>query len=226
MLATAASSVVLAAAAQTSSTYDTTQLPSVRGTVAEYSLSPRGDVDGSILVDNTEVHLPPHLGAQLAIAVKPGDTVTVHGLRARAVPMVLAMAITNDATGSTVMDTGPGGGSQGGPSTRGAAGQDLTAQGKVRAQLHGPRGEPNGVLLENGSIVRLPVPEAQRLAGQLSPGTPLFAQSLGISGLLGRVIVANRIGSDPSQLTPVAVLSPPLPGYRPGGPGAPPPPAK
>ncbi len=56
-------------------------------------------MDGLILDDGTEVHLPPHLGAQLVAAVKPGDVVTIHGLRARAVPMVQAVSITNDATG-------------------------------------------------------------------------------------------------------------------------------
>ena len=74
----------------------------------QYSLTPRGDVDGLILTDGTEVHLPPHLGTQLVFAVRPGDDVTIHGLRARAIPMVQAMSVSNDATGSTVTDNGPG----------------------------------------------------------------------------------------------------------------------
>ena len=38
--------------------------------------------------DGTQVHLPPHLGAQLVFAVRPGDPVTVRGLKAREIPMV------------------------------------------------------------------------------------------------------------------------------------------
>ncbi len=73
-----------AAVAQNAATYDPSQLPAIQGKVAEYSLTPRGDVDGLILADGTEVHMPPHLGTQLVYAVKPGDAVTIRGLKARA----------------------------------------------------------------------------------------------------------------------------------------------
>src|SRR5579871_3935968 len=90
-------------------TYDPNQLPAIQGKVAQYSLTPRGDVDGLILADGTEVHMPPHLGTQLVYSVKPGDAVTIHGLKARAIPMVQAMSVKNDATGATVTDNGAGG---------------------------------------------------------------------------------------------------------------------
>ncbi|HJU20543.1 MAG TPA: hypothetical protein VJ770_29175 [Stellaceae bacterium] len=73
-----------AALAQGLSGFDPSQFPAVEGRVAQYSLTPRGDVDGLILDDGTEVHLPPHLGAQLVFSVKPGDPVTVRGLKAGA----------------------------------------------------------------------------------------------------------------------------------------------
>jgi hypothetical protein len=128
--------------AQDIATYDPRQLPAIEGKVAQYSLTPRGDVDGLILEDGTEVHLPPHLGVQLVFAVKPGDQVTVHRLKARSISMVQAMSVTNDATGSTVTDNGPNG-------ARGPREplQPLSAQGRIKAQLHGPQGDLNGVLL-------------------------------------------------------------------------------
>ncbi len=213
------------AGAQTDSPYDPARLPTTRGTVAGYSLTPRGDVDGLILADGTEVHRPPHLGTQLVYAVKPGDAVTIHGLRARAIPMVQAMSVTNDATGNTVTDNGPDG--PGGP---GAAQQPMTVQGRVKARLHGPRGDLNGALLEDGTIVRLPPPEAQRLAAHLAPGAPLYVQGNGYAGPLGRVIEASTIGPNQAQLAQVAAPPAPSgPGRRPppprGGPGMPPPPA-
>jgi hypothetical protein len=185
-------------------------LPAMQGKVAEYSLTPRGDVDGLILTDGTEVHLPPHLGTQLVFAVKPGDSVTIHGLRARAIPMVQAMSVSNDATGNTVTDNGPGG--PGGPH---GAEQSLTAQGRIKAQLHGPQGDLNGVLLEDGTIVRLPPPEAQRLASELTPGAPLYAEGDGFTGPLGRIIAAQSLGSSPTQITQIAAPPPPRPGRRP-----------
>jgi hypothetical protein len=214
-----------AAVAQSPATYDPDQLPAIQGKVAQYSLTPRGDVDGLILADGTEVHLPPHLGTQLVFAVRPGDTVTIRGLRARAIPLVQAMSISNDATGNTVTDNGPND-----PGRPGGVEQTLTAQGHIKAQLHGPRGELNGALLEDGTIVRLPPPEAERLALELAPGAPLYVQGDGVAGPLGRVIEARSIGPNSTKLAEVAVPLPPGLGWRsappppPGGPAMAPPP--
>ncbi len=195
--------------------YNPNQLPAIQGKVAEYSLTPRGDVDGLILADGTEVHLPPHLGTQLVYAVKPGDAVTIQGLKARALPMVQAMSIKNDATGSIVTDTGAGG-----PPGPRDAGQALNATGRIKAQLHGPRGDLNGALLEDGTIIRLPPPEARRLASVLTAGSPVTVQGEGIEGPLGRVIEARSIGPDTGHLSQVAAPPPP-PGHRPPPPGGP-----
>jgi hypothetical protein len=207
------------AMAQDTATNDAGQLPAIQGKVAEYSLTPRGDVDGLILTDGTEVHLPPHLGTQLVYAVKPGDAVTIRGLKARAISMVQAISVKNDATGTAVTDNGPG--DPPGPRDAQPA---LSATGRVKAQLHGPRGDLNGVLLEDGTIVRLPPPEAERLAATLTPGAPITVQGDGSEGPLGRVIEPRTIGSDAMHLTQVAAPPPP-PGHRPpppGGPDAPP----
>ena len=203
-------------------TYDTSELPATQGKVGQYSLTPRGDVDGLIMTDGTEVFLPPHLGTQLVFAVKPGDAVTIHGLHARALPMVQAMSIKNDATGATVTDSGPGGAP--GPD---ANRQAMNDTGRVKAPLHGPRGDVNGALLEDGTIIRLPPPEAVRLASTLTVGAPLSVQGLGTEGPLGKVIEARAIGPDASHLQQVAVPPKPPGHHPPGGPGAePPPPAR
>jgi hypothetical protein len=70
------------------SPWDATQLPENKGTVKQYMLTPRGDVDGLILTDGTEIKLPPHLSAQVVFAIKPGDAVSVRGLRARTLSLV------------------------------------------------------------------------------------------------------------------------------------------
>src|SRR5260370_24992380 len=88
---------------------DSQQLPAYRGQVQQFTLTPRGDIDGLILVDGTEVKTPPHLAAELAYSVKTGDTVTVHGLRAAVLPLVQAVSITDEANGRTVIDNGPPG---------------------------------------------------------------------------------------------------------------------
>ena len=46
---------------------------SISGTVAHYTLAPRGEVDGFVLSDGTQVHVPPHQAAALVITARLGD---------------------------------------------------------------------------------------------------------------------------------------------------------
>jgi hypothetical protein len=189
-------------------TYDAAQLPAVKGKVAQYTLTPRGDVDGLILDDGTQVQIPPPFSTQIVFAIKPGDAVTIHGLKARAVPMVQAMSVTNDASNVTVTLSGFGGPGMG-PHGRGR-GQTIEDSGRVKAQLHGPRGELNGALLEDGTVVHLPPPEAERLAATLAVGQTIYASGYGVALPYGRVIGARMIGATKADAKEIA-------GPRPGG---------
>jgi hypothetical protein len=188
------------AIAQMSPTYDPAQLPMIKGKVAQYTLTPRGDVNGFILQDGTEVHINPGLSSELVFAVRPGDSVTIHGLKAHAIPMVAGVAVTNDATGAVV--TGP----MGRPGMR--RGTPLEATGKIKATLHEPRGAVNGVLLEDGTVVRLPPPEAERLASQLAVGQTIVVHGEGLKSSLGEVILARQIGPDAAHLTDIRAPHP------------------
>ena len=107
-------------------------------------------------------------------------------------------------------------------------GQAMQVQGKVKEQLHGPRGDLNGVLLEDGTIVRLPPPEAQRLATELAPGQTIYASGNGVTNPLGKVLAAQSLGPTQAQASAIARPHPGPrgPHGRPSGPGpdAPPPP--
>ncbi|GLH80235.1 hypothetical protein SSBR45G_51440 [Bradyrhizobium sp. SSBR45G] len=198
-------------------TWDASQLPETRGIVKQYTLTPRGDVDGLILNDGTEVKLPPHLTAQVVFAIRPGDAVSVRGLRARAIALVDATAITNIATGKGAVDNGP----PGGPGRRGAA---QTLSGRITALLHGKRGEVNGAVLDDGTQLRLPPPEAERLTDWLRPGQTISVRGNLIETALGKLVDVDAIGTSPDQLT--AVEGPRPPRGPNGGPDrlAPPPP--
>jgi hypothetical protein len=183
------------AVAQRAPVYDPAQLPEVKGKVGQYLLTPRGDVDGLILADGTEVYVAPRLSSQLVYTVKPGDAVTIHGLKAKATALVLAGSVTNDATGGTVM---------GGPSGPHAGLPQVEATGQVKAQLHSPRGDVDGVLLNDGTIVRLPPPEVQKFAAQLAPGQTLYVHGSGYEGVLGKIVAAQALGVDKDHTQPVA----------------------
>ena len=196
------------------------QLPAIQGAVAQYSLTPRGDVDGVILADGTLVHLPPHLGPALVAGVHPGDQVTIHGLHARAIPLVQALTIHDDATDATITDDGPPAGP---PRPRAADLQPLSESGRIKADLYGPRGDLDGVLLDDGTQIHLTPPEAERLQAQLAPGATIAANGRGYAGPLGRSIGATEIGPDPAHLVALVLPPPPPsgPGPGPGAPGAP-----
>lgn len=179
--------------------FDLTQLPETRGILARYTLTPRGEVDGFLLQDGTQVHVPPHLSTQLVFALRPGDAVTVRGLRALGAPLVSAVSVARDAGGPPVADLG-------GP--RGAL-RPLEVQGRVQMPLRGPRGEINGAVLEDGTQLRLPPPEAERFAELLRPGQALAARGAGLSTPLGTVLEAEAIGPAPDRLAALGRLPPP-----------------
>jgi hypothetical protein len=195
--------------------FDPTQLPETKGTVKQYTLAPRGDVDGLILADGTEVHFPPHLSAQIVFAVHPGDAVTIRGLKARALPLIDGASITNNSTHVMVINTDR--------PERGLA--EATVTGQISNVLHGRRGEVNGVVLDTGSIVRVPPEQAVRLGDQLRVGRPLTARGDRTSNVLGEVVDAQAVGASPDQLIQIDAPRKPKPPR--GGPddrGPPPPP--
>ena len=198
--------------------FDPAQLPSTRGTLRQYTLTPRGDIDGLILADGTEVKVPPHLSTQIAFVLKPGDKVTVHGLHAAAIPLVQAMSVTNDATRQTVVDKGPPGKppkphhKPPPPPRAGALGEQTQVQGRIRMPLHGAHGEINGGLLEDGTVLRLPPPEADRMKGLLQPGRMVVARGQSLTTALGTVVDVATIGAGPDATDKVRPGSPPPPG--------------
>jgi hypothetical protein len=223
-----------ASTAGTAPVYDPDQLPAQRGKVQQFTLTPRGDIDGLILADGTEVVLPPHLSTEVAYSVKPGDTVVVHGLHAAALPLIKAVSVTDEASGRTVTDNGPpppGAGPAPPPPLPSAPDAGPSAplpgltevRGQVRMALYGPRGDVNGALLDDGTILRLPPPEAERFADLLQPGRALVAEGSVLVSAIGKVVAVRQLGPSRTRLSLVA--TPPGPGRRPPpGPGAGPPP--
>jgi hypothetical protein len=191
--------------------YDPQQLPAQSGQVQQFTLTPRGDIDGLILIDGTEVKTPPHLSTEIAYAIKPGDTVTIHGLHVAALPLVQAVSITDEATGRTVVDNGPPGPGRGPGAASGAPIPGLSeVQGRVRMTLHGPRGEVNGASLEDGTVLRLPPPEADRFGDLFQPGQAVVAEGIGFANAIGKVLEVRQLGPSRDQLS--LVMGPPGPG--------------
>lgn len=170
-------------------------------TVTRWLTNPYGEVDGLRLSDGTIVRFPPHLADALTEAVQAGDRVRVIGRRETA-SAVKADVIMNAATGKTVYDQPPAlsGGSPMPAHLRMAKLQAQQAQGRIEAVLTGPRGEADGVLLSDGSIVRFP---PQALRQPLQQGQPFAASGLGTRNAHGTSLEAVSTGASLSDLQPL-----------------------
>jgi hypothetical protein len=202
----------------------------LQGTVKVFTMTPVGDIEGMVLTDGNEVHVPPHLSAQIAAAVRPGEAVRVFGWRTSVPNFVVATGLTGQR-GQSVVDQGPPPpGMRPPPPPPGQAApgaEQSTIRGRIQQALHGPAGDVNGALLEDGTILKLGPPVAWQASTPLQPGQSITAQGWIISNGYGRVMDAQSVGRDTSQAIPPPG-APPAPGADaltpPPPPGAPPPP--
>ncbi|ODU59930.1 MAG: hypothetical protein ABT02_08455 [Comamonadaceae bacterium SCN 68-20] len=171
------------------------------GQVQRMLTNPYGEVDGLRLSDGTIAKFPPHMADALTAAVKVGDSVRIIG-RAEARGTVRADAIVHIGSGRTVYDQPPpvGEGRVLPPHLRAQRLQPQQAEGRVETVLTGPRGEANGVILSDGSIVRFP-PESLRLSVQA--GAPFAASGLGTRNGFGTSLEAVSMGTSLSALQPL-----------------------
>jgi hypothetical protein len=176
-------------------------MTTISGSVGRFLINPEGDVDGVLLADNTLVAFPPHVGLQLAASIAPGDDVRITGF---AVPggSIRAQQIEQTRTGRRFVDQPPEGLGAAPPprSLRGAGLVKLGASGRVLRVTTAPRGEPDGVLLADGTVVKLTPPVAAQFANLLQPGTTVAAEGYGTRNRFGESLQATAFGT-PGNLT-------------------------
>jgi hypothetical protein len=187
--------------------------PLIQGQVTQYLMNPFGEVDGLLLSDGTQVNFPPHMAKDLVDTVKPDDSVSVQGYRSFGGPVVKAYVITNMRSNQSVIEREPGVLDRPivPPSVRDWSLLERHAEGIVRVLLYGPRGEVNGAVLDDRSIVRVLPHPAYHVASLLQVGQPISAVGFGTENQYGRVIEATAIGSPGEPMTP---MSDPGPGGR------------
>lgn len=176
------------------SVYDLSPLPVLTGNVAQYLPTPRGDVEGLLLTNGTQVLLSPEMGLQVVSYVKPGDNISIRALKGRNLPFVRAFSIV-DNHGRRVIESGQ-------PlrhTHHVAVGPDLVTQGTIKQPLYNMQGELNGALLTNGVVVKISPIKALELSRFLKRGQPLYARGTGSVTTLGEAIQAKEVGPSPKQ---------------------------
>lgn len=183
------------------------QSPVEIGTISRFVINPEGDVDGFILADGALVHFPPHMGSQLVALVHRGDVVRIVGLRDGA-GNVSAQQITNDRTGQTLVDQPPPVDVlRPPPALRGAGLVKLSVKGTVMRVTTAPRGEPDGVMLKDGTIIKMPPPVAQQFMNLLRPDAVIAARGYGTRNQYGEALQATAFGTPENVIQLYATIS-------------------
>lgn len=190
----------------------------IQGMVSQYLMNPNGEVDGLLLTDGTQVHFPPHMSADLTQTVGPAGTISAQGVHENAVHF-RAFTIFNTATGQSVNEARP---PQFGrplpPELRGVELKPLQAEGKIKVVLVAPRGETDGVVLDNGTIIRVPPYIGAQYSVWLQVGQSIVVHGYGTENPLGRSLQATAIGLSGQPLTPIyGVVGPAAPPQGVGG---------
>jgi hypothetical protein len=176
----------------------------IRGTVSQYMMNPDGLVDGILLSDNTIVRFPPHMSQQLVQAVKPQDLVNVDGF-IQYQGTIHATTITNPTSQEAVVEIPPSPQNPPpGPGQR--VRQTMNANGTIKVLTHADRGEIDGAVLDNGTIVHFPPPVGTQYASLFQVGAPLAAVGYGSINSFGRSLEATSICSSADHLQTVTAI--------------------
>ena len=178
-------------------------LPSstVEGKVTRYLVTPIGDVEGVLLDNGTVGRVPPHMANELVETAKIGDAVKIEGVREELGSSFRVYSLTNIQSKQTLVRRKkswtelslPG-------AVRSMGRKELVANGTVQTLLTGPRGDPQGVILDNGTIVRFRKDAVYAASAQMKIGAKLAAKGYGTENDYGRALDATEIGESPETL--------------------------
>lgn len=179
--------------------FDPTQLPSFTGNVECFLVNTAGETDGLLFREGPQVIIPPPVGESVRKAVPVGRPLVVWGIRARSAPVITMLAWAPDTStepsfverpwwrlpdvaSSTVM---------------------LSVEGEVRSPYFSPQGEAVGIILTDGTVIRMPPEAVAALGDRVKPGARLAVEGRGNESERGRALLAERIGPSPDKLEPV-----------------------
>ncbi len=184
-----------------------------RGFVQQFIMSPRGQVDGFILNDGTQINTPAQIGTQLTRLVKAKDEVIVRGYYEND-KVFKAELIKNARTHKVIgnlLSPPPAplndDMSQEMNSARTSVGanparinmrdrkglKQLSAEGTVETKIYGPMGEVNGLVLSDGSVVRFGPDLVDQTTASPEIGDSIKVMGYGTKNSRGQAIEATSL---------------------------------
>jgi hypothetical protein len=155
------------------------EILTIRGTVRDFTTAPKGEIDGVTLNDGTWVHWPPHLADRFSSIIAKGDRIKVVGSMETGpagdtkLEVSSVTNLKNDRTALNPDRPLPASASDGAtcPADNGA----LTVSGIGREFTTAPKGEVDGVILNNGKWVHWPPHLEDRFTSIIAKGDSLRA---------------------------------------------------
>jgi hypothetical protein len=175
--------------------------PVAEGVVARYLLDPRGEIEGLMLQDGTQMHITSRAADKLLQAIKPGHHVRVHGHRQDNAPLIQADVILNASTGTIF--TVPFRLDFPIPEQEQHLSMiEMTAEGTIEVLLfHALKGVVHGMLLSDGTQIRLPPDINEELRKSFHVGDQVVAEGNGTANEHGRCLEALSISLNGGKMT-------------------------
>lgn len=175
------------------------QVTEARGTIAQYLMSPHGELDGLLLSGGMFVKFAPHLSRELASLVKPGDGVVAVG-QLEGPELMKGYVIANQETGLALREIKPS------PRERANASEPLrsfSVRGKIKHLKRDPKGRCHGAILEDGTILEFPPHAGQVFVDQTKADQIVHATGFGTANRHGASFAVAMFGSSPDSLIPI-----------------------
>jgi hypothetical protein len=173
------------------------------GTVARYLVDPRGEVEGLLLTDGTQMHVTSHIASEFIKVIKPGHRIRAQGTLKSQSALFEPNIIQNRTTGTTFrtplrLDLPI-------PDQENRLSMtDMKASGTIQVLLYDYMNETvRGMLLSDGTQVRLPPDVTDEFRRSLRVGQSVDAEGYGTENEYGRAMEALRLGFQHSKLKPL-----------------------
>lgn len=175
--------------------------PVADGIVDRYLLHPRGDVNGLLLRDGSQMHITLRAAEELTKHIQPGDRVRVHGRRVSDSPLIKPDVIINVTDGKSFtvpyrLDL-PMPPAEARPTVN-----EMKARGTIQVLLYDPlKGVVNGAVLSDGTQVRLPPDVGEHFHASLKQDMDVEVEGYGTATSYGSVLEAIAIARKGQPLT-------------------------
>jgi len=176
--------------------------PAAQGTIRQYVLDPRGEVQGFLLSDGTQVAFTSRLQRDVVAAMKLGTPIRIEGRRHRHFPLVEPDTIINTDSGAAIQVPAH----LEGPMPQGKEAlsvQQMRAEGIIDRFLYERSGRVSGLALNNGTQVWLPPDVNDSFRRGLHVGDRIVAEGNGTENDYGRAMEPVAMGFQGGPLTPL-----------------------